>query len=147
MAEIKHGTVVVTIADDLTPPAQAGKLSPQEVSRLARAPRAVGLACEQAADAMDKASGQFVPPAGVTPETLVAAAARADRIDQGIVDLEVVLHILKQANLLFDGDAWEQLRKVNDQIKAQSKHAPELAVMFKDTLAFFAKPSREKKPE
>lgn len=149
MAEIRYGTVVVTIADDVMPPERAGSLSPQEVARLPKPPRGVGLACEHAADALTKAGTGFVRPAGVTPESLRRAAHRADAIDQVIVDLEVVLSRLKQANLLFDAEAWEQLRKINDQVKAQGKHDPQLLTMFEPVLDFFARgprPPREPEP-
>jgi hypothetical protein len=56
-----------------------------------------------------------------------------------VLDLEVVLNKLKQANLLFDAEAWEQIRKSNDQVKAQGKHDPEILVMFKPLLDFFAR--------
>lgn len=142
MAEIKHGTVSVTIHDTLAPPDRAGKMSPDEVARTPKPPRGLGLACDNAADAMGKAGAKFAAPAGVSPETLIAAAKRADGIDQVILDLEVVLATLKQANLLFDAEAWEQIRKVNDQVKAQAKHNPELLVMFKSVLDFFARGPR-----
>jgi hypothetical protein len=50
-----------------------------------------------------------------------------------ILDLEVVMNKLKQANLLFDSEAWEHIRKTNDQVKAQGEHNPEVLVMFKPT--------------
>lgn len=130
MAEVRHGTVVVTIDDSLEPPERAGNLSPTEVRRLPKARRGIGLVGMHTADAMGKAGARFLAPPGVSPEALVAACQRADGIDQVIVDMEVILQRLKQANLLFDAEAWEMLRKVNDQVKAQSKHEPELAAMF-----------------
>src|SRR5262245_39735303 len=113
MAEVKHGTIVVTIADELALPEQAGNLSAAEVSRLPKAPRGIGLACTYAADALEKAGERFTAPRDVSKATLLGAADRADGIDQVIVDLEVVLARMKQANLLFDAEAWELLRKVN----------------------------------
>lgn len=66
-----------------------------------------------------------------------------------IVDLEVVLIILKQANLLFDAEAWELLRKVNGQIKEQLKYMPELAPIFRVLLDFMSRGPRPSpaKPE
>jgi len=70
----------------------------------------------------------------VTPASLRTLGKRAEEIDQVILDLEVVMNKLKQANLLFDAEAWEQIRKLNDQVKAQGKHDPEVMVMFKPVL-------------
>jgi len=147
MAEVKHGTVSVTFDDSLKPPEQAGKLSPDELARIARPPRGIGLACEQAADAIDKAGDKFTPPKGVTPASLRDGGQRAEDIDLVIADLEVVVQTLKQANAIFDGDAWEQLRKVNDQVNAQAKHQPELKAIFANVIAYFAKGPRRSKPE
>lgn len=144
MAELKHGTVTLTLPDDLTPPAQAGKLSDKEVTRIPRTPHGVGLACTQSADALRKAGDRFTAPAGITPESLIAAARRADGIDQVMLDCEVILRTLRQANLLFDAAAYEELRKINDQVKAQAKFAPELAAMFRPLTDFFARGGRPK---
>lgn len=95
---------------------------------------------------MEKAGAEFVAPKGITPETLRAGAVRADGIDQVIIDAEVVLQKLKQANVLFDAAAWEALRKVNDQVKTQGKHQPELLVIFKSVLDFFARGPRAPGP-
>jgi hypothetical protein len=59
-------------------------------------------------------------------------------MDQVIVDLEVVLSAMKQANLLFDADAHELLGRVNDAVKAQAKQHPELATMFQSLTAYFS---------
>lgn len=139
MAEIQHGTVRVSIPDELPLPAQAGNLSPEEVRRIAKAPRGLGLACDAAADALVKSGGRFAAPAGVNAASLQTSGRRAEGIDQVILDLDVVLNKLKQANLLFDAEAWEQLRKLNDQVKVQGKHDPEVMVMFKPVLDFFAR--------
>jgi len=96
----------------------------------------------KAADAMRKAGKRFSPPVGVTPESISAAGDRAEDIDLVINDMEVVLQIAKQANLLFDAEAYEQLRKVNDQVKAQGKHDPELLAIFKEVIDYFARGPR-----
>ncbi len=143
--EIEHGTVRVLFDDFLKPPEQAGKLSPAEVARIPKTPRGIGLVCYQAADVIEKGGAKFTPPRDVTPQSLRDAGRRAEEIDTVIVDLEVVLGILKQGNLLFDAGAWEQIRKVNDQVKVQMKHDPEIASMFKPVLDFFAKGPRQPK--
>ena len=73
------------------------------------------------------------------------AGDRAEAIDLVINDMEVVLQTLKQANLIFDAEAYEQLRKVNDQVKAQGKHDPELLTIFKDVIDYFARGPRAPK--
>jgi hypothetical protein len=146
MADIRHGTVTVTIADELAPPPEAGNLGPDEVRRIAKAPRGIGLICDSTADAIEKSGGRFSPPTSVTAASLRAAGRRAEEIDQVLVDLEVVLNKLKQANLLFDAEAWEQIRKTNDQVKAQGKHDPEILVMFKPLLDFFVRGSKPAAP-
>jgi hypothetical protein len=147
MAELKHGALVLTLPDDLVVDERAGKLSTKEIRRIPKVPRGVGVACAHAADAMRKAGGSFTPPAKITPDGLEAAGRRANGIDQVIVDAEVLLRTLKQANLLFDAAAWEQLRKVNDQVKAQAKHAPELLAIFRPLIDFFAHAPSRTQPE
>ncbi len=130
MGQIEHGTVSVTIDDSLTLPERAGNLSPDEVRRLPKPRHGIGLVGTLTADALDKAGPDFIAPAGVTPDALRGACKRSDDIDQVIVNLEVILQRVKQANLLFDADAWEMLRKINDQVKAQAKYQPELETVF-----------------
>src|SRR5690606_21448780 len=115
MADVKHGTVTVTVPDPLAPPERAGKLSPEEVQRLPKARRGLGVLGLHVADAIDKLGSAFIPPAGVTAEGVLAACQRAEDIDQVITDLDVILARFKQANLIWDAEAWEMLRKVNDQ--------------------------------
>ncbi len=146
MAQIKHGTVVVTIDDKLTPPDKAGKMSAEEVKRIPKAPRGIGLVGEHTADAIAKAGDKFTPPKDITPAALREACGRADGIDQVIIDLEVILATLKQANLLFDAELWKMLRKVNDQVKAQAKYSPELASIFKVLLDFLSRGPRKSEP-
>lgn len=145
MTTIKHGTISVEIPDELAPPEKAGKLGPEEVARIPKPPRGLGLICFQAADSFEKAGDKFAPPPGVTPASLRAAGKRADEIDQVLLDLDVLRQILQQANLLFDADAWEQIRKMNDQVKAQAKHDPALATMFQQLLDYFARGPRGSK--
>jgi len=146
MTDIRHGTVTVSIADELAPPPEAGNLGPDEVRRIAKAPRGIGLICDATADAMEKAGAKFTAPGGVSPASLRALGKGAEGTDQVILDLDVVLNKFKQANLLFDAEAWEQVRKMNDQVKAQGKHDPEFTVMFKPLLDFFARGPRAPAP-
>jgi hypothetical protein len=143
MSEIKHGAVTVTIPDELAPPPEAGSLTPEEVRRIPKAPRGIGLICATAADALEKAGGRLAAPADVSPSSLRASGQRAEDVDQILADLDVVTNKLKQANILFDADAWEQVRKLHDQVKAQGKHDPELLVMFGGLLDVFARGPRQ----
>lgn len=142
MPVIVHGPVSLTLPESLTPPANAGNMSADQILRTPKAPHGVGLACQLAASACEDAGPKFNLPSDVTPETLRAAAERADSIDAYIYGIRAVLAVLEQSNLLFDAAAWEQLRKVNDQVKAQGKFQPELLVIFKPVLDFFARGSR-----
>ena len=146
MTDIRHGTVTVSIADELAPPPEAGNLGPDEVRRIAKAPRGIGLICDATADAMEKAGAKFTAPGGVSPASLRALGKGAEGTDQVILDLDVVLNKFKQANLLFDAEAWEEIRKTNDQVKAQGNHDPEVLVMFKPLLGFFARGPRPSAP-
>lgn len=142
MAIVTHGTISIQIPDELALPEKAGNLSPEEVARIPKPPKGLGYVCAQTAKAMETAGAKFTLPQGVTPATLAASGARADNIDQFLVDIEVVRQKLQQGNLLFDADAWEQLRKVNDQVKAQAKHDPALLAMFQPLIDFLARGPR-----
>lgn len=145
MANVSHGTITIQIPDALALPEKAGSLSPEEVARIPKPPKGLGYVCAQTAKAMETAGAKFAPPQGVTPATLAASGARADDIDQFLVDIEVVRQKLQQGNLMFDAEAWEQLRKVNDQVKAQAKHDPAILAMFQPLIDFLAKGPRAPK--
>jgi hypothetical protein len=129
MAEISFGPISVTIPDSITIPEQAGNLSPLEVRRMPRARRGLGTACEDTASIMRNLGDSFSVP-GVTADSLESAGQMAEEIDRVIDAVEVVLARLKQANLLIDADAWEQLRKVNDVVNALNKTNPALGLEF-----------------
>lgn len=135
---VKFGSVTVTVPDLLVPPEEAGSLSPTELARIPKAPRSVGALCESAADGIERAGKSFQPPPGVTADALRKAGQKADGIDLIIHDLEVVLNRFKQGNLLVDAEAYKLVRQVNDQVKAQSKHSPELAKIFDPLLQAFS---------
>ena len=145
---LTHGTVAVVIPEHLAVPKEAGHLSPAEVKRIARAPHGIGLIADQVADVAAKMGDGFDLPRGVTPETLRAKGKRAEDIDNVILDVEVILEQLKQANLLFDADAWAELRKVNDQVKAQGKHNKQVLAAFAPLVEFMSKgPKAPKDPK
>ena len=63
--------------------------------------------------------------------------SKAEDIDTLIVELEQVLRAFRQQNLLYDSDAYELVRRANDQVKAQAKYDPELNTKFAPLLAYF----------
>lgn len=142
MPEIKHGTVSISFSDELALPETAGNLSGDQVRRIPKAPRGIGLVCEATADALERVGSRFAPPPGINAESLRSAGRRAEGIDEVIRDLEVVLNTVKQGNLLLDAEAWEQIRKMNDHVKTQGKHEPELLLLFKPLLDLFTRSSR-----
>lgn len=137
MPVITHGTVTVTIPDTLVIPANAGNLTPQEVLKIPKARLGIGLACEQAASALEKTTN-FAAGA-ITPHGLRRKGHMAETIDEVIASVEVVLAKLKQANLLLDADAWEELRQLNELVKAQTKFRPELGDHFAPLIEFMGR--------
>jgi len=142
MATITHGPVTVLIPDHLALSDKAGNLTPDEILRLPKAPGGIGLAADLTATAMSAAGSAFTAPQGITPASLEAAAARADGYDSILGALEVLTRRVQQANLLADAECWHQLREVNDLLKGQVKHHPELAAMFAPLTAFMKRGPR-----
>jgi hypothetical protein len=138
MATVTHGMITIEVAELLALPEQAGKLSTKEMQKIPKPPRGIGRLCAQAADAIERAGETFSPPPGVTPQSLREAGERADGIDQYLIDLDFLREKVRQANLLFDADAWKQARRMNDSIKAQMRHDPALALIFQKVLEAFA---------
>ena len=135
---VKFGAVTVSVPERLMPPEAAGSLSAADLARIPKAPRSVGALCESAADGIERAGKSFQPPPGITADALRKAGESADGIDLIIHDLEVVLNRFKQGNLLVDAEAYKLVRQVNDQVKVQSKHSPELAKIFASLLQSFS---------
>jgi len=142
MATINHGPASLTIADALALSDKAGTMTPEEVLRLAKAPAGIGLAAELTATALTDAGDVFTAPKGVTPESLRAAGVRADGFDSLLVALDVLKKRVQQENLLADAECWHQLREINDMLKGQVKHHPELAAMFAPLTAFMQRGPR-----
>ncbi len=138
-ATITHGTITVMLDDYLAPPEDAGKLTTEQIMRMPKARRGIGLACQSAADAIDKVGKAFSTPSGITPASLREAGTRAEDIDRAINDVEVILSMLKQANLIFDAEAHRELGRVNDQVKAQAKDNPELLSVFRSVTDYFSR--------
>ena len=145
MAEVRQGTLTMVLEDSLAPSEQAGTLSKVEVARIHKTPRGLRPLCEDTADALEKAGAQFLAPLGVTPKSLREAGARVEKLDQVILDGEVLLARLKQQSLLNKAEAYAQVRKVNDFVKAQGKHNQEIKTLFQRVLNFFARLRKGKK--
>jgi hypothetical protein len=137
LAELKYAHITVTIPDHILIPPEAGDLSDEEIQRIPKARRGLGAASEQAAACLETAGPTFVVP-DITPAGLRSKGAMADDIDMVIAEVEGLLHKLKQANLLLDAAAWEDLRKLNDFVKAQGKHKPSVLVQFRPLTEFMS---------
>lgn len=136
MSELRHGRVIVSIPESIALPTAAGTLSDDEVRAIPKARLGLGQACADVADSWADVPSFIVP--GVTPEDLRAKGESAESIDAVVASMEVMLNKLRQGNLLLDADAWEALRKVNDQVKAQGKHNPEILRIFKRLIDFMS---------
>ena len=145
-ATVTHGSVTLSLPVHVNPPEKAFKMTAEEVKRIPKVQLGIGLACAQAADSGEKAGAKFTWPAGVTPASLRSKGQRAEDVDNVINDVEVILAGMKKANLLFDADAWDELRQVNDQVKAQGKRNPELLTIFKPLVEYLAKAPRTPAP-
>lgn len=146
MAQFTHGDVSVQIADAITPPEKAGKLSEREVKQLARPLPGLGGACEQAAKAIEEAGTAYQLPPNITPDSLRQAGQKVSDIETPIRQAEYVLMVLKQAKLLYAAEALRQLGEVNDQAQAQGKRRPQLLTLFLAVIEFYARPRKKKTP-
>jgi len=144
MAEFKHGSITLVVEDALTPSPEAGQMDPAAVKRIPKVPHGMGKTCEDAADSIEKAGDKFAPPKDVTAASLREAGDKAERIDQVVHDIEVMLVMFKQASLIFKATAYEQVRKVNDLVRAQGKHNEELLTIFEPLTSFFSRLRRRK---
>ena len=117
---------------------RAGKLGNHEQRKFPKARKGIGLACGQTATALEKAEGALVVP-GVEASVLRQKGNLAEDIDEVIEDIKVALEVVAQGNLLADADAFTDLRKVNQQVKAQSEFNPSLTDRFAAVTAYFAR--------
>ena len=148
MPQITVGTVTVVLPDNLEIDPRAGKLSDEEQLKILKARKGLGLACDLTAAAMEKSAGTFVVP-GVDPEALRIRGDIAETFDQVIEDLEIVKRTIKQGNLLADELAFNDLRKINNQVKAQDDFEPAIRERFASVIEYFQrkKSSKEKVAE
>ena len=139
IADLTHGPVTVIVPEALALAAKAGQLTPTDILRLTKAPAGIGLSAELTAQAMEQAGAAFTPPSGVTPALLRQAGERADGYDGVLLALDVLRARIQQENLLADAECWRLLRQVNDMVKGQVNHHPELAAMFAPLKAFMTR--------
>lgn len=137
MGKLKQGTVTVVYPDSISLPEKAGKLSADEVARVEKARRGVGLTCEKTAEALKKYKDR-VKGSDVDPAKLEEAGAMAEDIDVTIADVEHALMVLKQANILLDGDAHRMLRKVLAAVRSAEKFDPKVTELFPHLIGYFA---------
>lgn len=136
MPQIQHGHVTVTIGDGIEMPAKAGQLSPIEMQRMGKPRKGVELVCQVVADVVERHGDRLSVP-GVDAAGLREAARRSGALDPVITDLEALLVVVKQANLLFDVEAHEQLRRVLAAVRAQEKFDPRITDLVPDLVAYF----------
>jgi hypothetical protein len=132
-----QGTVTVKIPDAIEIPEKAGKLSPEELRRLPKPRRGLGVACENTSDAMLKNPTRIVPH-DVDALRLAIMGQMAEQIDQVIVDTEAILVKMKQANTLLDVAAHEGLRKVLAFVRSQEKFDPRITDLVPHLITYFA---------
>ena len=135
--KIKQGSVTITIPDGIEIPEKAGKMTADEVARLEKPRRGLGMTCEKTAEVLGKNADRITVP-GVDPKALEKAGQAAEDIDAVISDLEHVLTTLKQANALLDSHAHRELRKVLAMVRSQEKFDPRLADLFQQLVSYFA---------
>lgn len=144
--QIVEGTVTVVLPSGLDVPEKAGALSDGDVRGLAKVRAGLGLACQHTAAEMEKMGAEFAVP-GVTASALRTAGEKADMWDEVIADLELALRVAKQANLLADSEAFTMLRKVNNQVKAQTAFEPKIKERFATVADYFSSARKTAAPE
>ena len=145
MATITEGNVSVVVPEHISIPVEAGTLSKDQVRRLIKARRGVGLACGATAQAMRTYPDRLAV-AGVSPDALDAAGRSAEDIDLVITNLEIVLTTLKQANLLLDAQAHELARRVLATVRATEKFDETVVDLVPQLIAYFANERPEEEP-
>lgn len=139
MSKLKYGGASYDLPAKLNKawPDKAGSLSAEEIKKMPRCRRGLGLACAQAADALRKVGAGITVSGDINPAALEEAGELAEAADLVVHDLEQLLTQAKQANLLLDAAAHNMLRQLNDAVQAQGKFKPELLSSFEAVLAYF----------
>ncbi len=148
MAEVKQGSVTAIVSDEITVPERAGTLNPQEVRRLPKARKGVGLVAMQTAEALRNVGSRVIVQ-GATPDDIATAGRMADAIDEPVNDAQYVAMVLAQANLLLDAEAHVLLRKALTAVRAAEKFDPRIVDLFPGLIDYFAnsKPDEDGTPQ
>ena len=144
MAELKHGSVTISLPGLSSISEKAGNLSRDEVQRLAKAAPSIAQACDDSADGIEGAGPSFMLPASVTVSELRAAAVRTRSLDRSIAETEYALVVLRQNRLLEVAASLQLVGVVNDQAKTQGKRTPRFLSLFTRVFAFFKKTKAKK---
>jgi hypothetical protein len=138
VADLVEGSITAALPDDITIPEKAGKLSKEEVKRLPKVRKGLGLACQMTAAAMVKNPDRLNVP-GVTADGLAAAGLAADGIDSHVIDAENITLTLKQANLLLNAGAHNFLRRVLAHVRKEAKFGdPRILDLVPTLIAYFS---------
>ena len=144
MPELTVGTVTIVLPSNIDLDPRAGKMSDEDVRGIVRSRKGLGLTCDLTAVAMEKSAGDFVVP-GVDPVAIRIKGDAAETFDQVIEDIEIALNTVKQGNLLADEAAFNELRKVNNQVKAQVDFMPDIKDRFNAVIEYFKRKKPPKK--
>ena len=87
---------------------------------------------------MDK-DPERLAPHGVDKVRLTKLGEMAENIDNVIVDVEAITVRLKQANLLIDAEAHEELRKVLAFVRSQEKFDARILDLVPQLISYFSK--------
>jgi hypothetical protein len=132
--QIVAGTVFVQLPPHLSLPEEAGTLSPDQMNRLPKARHGIGLACEQAATAMEKAS---ITVPEVTPDELRRAGMAAEARRQGLDKDPEVLEAMKQAMIR------KYLQEVGQQeVQPSAVPEAELRAYYDANVGLYHKPEQ-----
>lgn len=145
--KIKNGLVTIEVPEHLYPDKKAGTLTTAQVIKMYRPRAGLGVACDAAAEALDNKELKFVAPEGITAEKLRKAGARAEGMDNLVINVEALLEQLKQANLIADIEAFDLLSQINDQVKAQGKRNKAVTTAFAGLNAYFKIGAPKKKKQ
>jgi hypothetical protein len=132
-----QGTVSVTISDDITWPEKAGGLSIDEVRRLTKPRRGLTLACIATADAMQK-NPERLKPHNVAADKLAKLGDSVEKISMTLVDIDAVTAKMKQAGLILEVEAHDELRKVLAFVRSQIKFDPRITDLVPHLMEYFS---------
>lgn len=138
MPEIKQGTVTVTLPDHIQLAPSAGSLSVDEVRRLPKTRKSLGLVCSAVAAAIRK-NPERLCPHGVDPDRLEAMGRAAEDMTGVVVDLKAATLRAAQGDLLLGAEAHDVLRRVMAFVRSQEKFDPHVADLVPQLVSYFSR--------